>query len=122
MISGDIIRAKTNAELLNTLLGTHYQAWMKSVYEYANRRIWMIHIDNKNRNDWKNYKKGNIIVEENLRKYDFNGLRIDVRHNVERIEFSKRDGYFVFEGIYKYDKENSIDNEIRYWIKVSDQF
>ena len=122
MISGDIIRAKTNAELLNTLLGTHYQAWMKSVYEYANRRIWMIHIDNKNRNDWKNYKKGNIIVEENLRKYDFNGLRIDVRHNVERIVFSKRDGYFVFEGIYKYDKENSIDNEIRYWIKVSDQF
>ena len=122
MISGDIIRAKTNAELLNTLLGTHYQAWTKSVYEYANRRIWMIHIDNKNRNDWKNYKKGNIIVEENLRKYDFNGLRIDVRHNVERIVFSKRDGYFVFEGIYKYDKENSIDNEIRYWIKVSDQF
>ena len=90
MISGDIIRAKTNAELLNALLGTHYQAWMKSVYEYANRRIWMIHIDNKNRNDWKNYKKGNIIVEENLRKYDFNGLRIDVRHNVERIVFSKK--------------------------------
>ena len=68
------------------------------------------------------YNEDYIVFLKNLRKYDFNGLRIDVRHNVERIVFSKHDGYFVFEGIYKYDKENSIDNEIRYWIKVSEQF
>lgn len=122
MKSGEVIRVRTNAELLNELFGTNYKAWMKSVYEYRNRRVWMIHIDNKNRNDWKNYKKDNIIVEENLRKYDFDGLRIDVRYNVERIVFSKHDGYFVFEGVYKYDKKNSTDNKIRYWIKVSDQF
>ena len=122
MKTGEIIRVRTNAELLNELFGTNYKAWMKSVYEYGNRRVWMIHIDNKNRNDWRNYKKDNIIVEENLRKYDFNGLRIDIGYNVERIVFSKHDGYFVFEGVYKYDNEKSIDNEIRYWIKVSDQF
>ena len=122
MKSGEVIRVRTNAELLNELLGKNYKAWMKSVYDFGNNRIWMIHIDNKNRNDWRNYKKDNIIVEENLRKYDFNRLRIDVGYNMERIVFSKHDGYYVFEGVYKYDKENSTDNKIRYWVKVSDEF
>ena len=122
MKSGEVINVRTNAELLNELLGKNYRAYMKSVYDLSDRRIWMIHIDNKPRNDWKNYKKGGVIVEENLRPFDTSGLRADVRHNVERIVFSKYDGYFVFEGIYKYDKEKSKDSEIRYWVKVSDQF
>ena len=82
----------------------------------------MIHIDNMPRNDWRNYKKGDVIVEENLRPYDTTGLRTDVRYNVERIVFSKHDGYFIFEGKYRYDKEKSRDSEIRYWVRVSDQF
>ena len=122
MKSGEVIRVRTNAELLNELLGKNYRAWMKSVYDFGNNRIWMIHIDNMPRNDWRNYKKGDVIVEENMRPFDLTGLRSDVRHNVERIVFSKHDGYFIFEGIYKYDKEKSKDSEIRYWVKVADQF
>ncbi len=122
MKSGEVIRVSTNAELLNELLGKNYGRWMKSVYDFGDKRIWMIHIDNKIRNDWRNYKKGDIIVEENLRPFDSTGLRSDVRHDVERIVFSKHDGYFIFEGKYRYDKEHSNDSEIRYWIRVSDQF
>ena len=124
MKSGEIVRVRTNAQLLNLLFGGNYKAWMKSVYDYDDnrKRIWMIHIDNKPRNGWRNYKKGDVIVEENLRPYDTTGLRTDVRHNVERILFSKHDGYFICEGKYRYDKEKSKDSEIRYWVRVSDQF
>ncbi len=122
MKSGEVIRVRTNAELLNELLGKNYGAWMKSVYDLEDKRIWMIHIDNKKRNDWRNYKRGDVIVEENMRPVDLTGLRSDVRHNVERIVFSKHDGYFIFEGKYRYDKEKSRDSEIRYWVKVSDEF
>lgn len=122
MKSGEVIRARTNAELLNELLGQNYKAWMKSVYDFAGKRIWMIHIDNKNRNGWRNYKKGDVIVEENLRPFDLTGLRSDVRPNLKRIVFSKYDGYFIFEGIYRYDKEKSKASEIRYWIMETDKF
>ena len=122
MKSGEIIRVRTNAALLNMLLGENYKAWMKSTYDIDGQRIWMIHIDNKIRNDWRNYKSGDVIVEENMDPFNTTGLRTDVRHNVERIVFSKHNGCFVFEGIYKYDKEKSKDSEIRYWVKVADQF
>ena len=122
MKSGEVIRVRTNAKLLNELLGQNYKAWMKSVYDFGDKRIWMIHIDNKPRNGWRNYKKGDVIVEENMRSYDKTGLRTDVRHNTVRIVFSKHKSYFIFEGKYRYDKEKSRDSEIRYWEKVSDQF
>ena len=122
MKSGEIVRVKTNAELLNLLCGANYQAWMKSVYDFGDKRIWMIHIDNKPRNDWKNYKRDDVIIEENMRPNSTAGLRSDVRPNTGRIVFSKHEGYFIFEGQYKYDKENSNASKIRYWVRVSDQF
>ena len=122
MKSGEVIRVSTNAELLNELLGKNYGGWMKSVYDFGDKRIWMIHIDNKPRNGWRNHKKGDVIVEENMSSYDKTGLRTDVRHNTVRIVFSKHESCFIFEGQYKYDKEHSNDSGIRYWVKVSDQF
>ena len=122
MKSGEVIHVRTNSELLNELLGKNYGGWMKSVYDFDDKRIWMIHIDNKPRNGWRNYKKGDVIVEENMRSYDKTGLRTDVRHNTVRIVFSKHESCFIFEGQYKYDKEHSNDSEIRYWTKIADQF
>ena len=122
MKRGEIVGKGTNAELLNLLFDKRYKAWMKSFYDFGDKRIWMIHVDNKPRNGWRNYKKGDVIVEENMRSYDKTGLRTDVGHNIVRVVFSKHDGYFIFEGLYKYDEENSRDDGIRYWIKVSDEF
>lgn len=42
MKSGEVIRVRTNAELLNELLGQKYKAWMKSVFDFDGKRIWMI--------------------------------------------------------------------------------
>ena len=111
MRSGEIVRVRTNAELLNELFGQNYKAWMKSVYDFGDKRVWMIHLDNQERNGWKNYKINNTIIEENLYPDDLTGLRVDVRPNNLRIVFSKHNNCFVFEGIYKYDKEN--ENIIR---------
>ena len=122
MKSGDTIYLRTNAELLNELFGTNYKAWMKSVYDYGTKRVWLIHLDNKERNGWKNYKSVNTIIEENLRPDDVSGLRMDVKPKNERIVFSKHDDYFVFEGIYNYDIEKSNEKTIRYWFKVCNEF
>lgn len=122
MRSGEIIRVRTNAELLNELFGLNYKAWMKSVYDFDDKRVWMIHLDNQERNGWKNYKIKNTIIEENLYPDDLTGLRVDVRPNNLRVVFSKHNNHFVFEGIYMYDKERSDASKIRYWQKVAEEF
>ncbi len=122
MKSNDVINVKTNSELLNELLGTDYTGWMKSYYDTEDNRIWMIHLDNQPRSNWRNYESGDTIVEENLDRRDTSGVRTDVRPDAERIVFSNENGFFVFKGIYKYDKERSRCDGVRYWLKVSDEF
>ena len=122
MKSNDVINVKTNSELLNELFGTDYTSWMKSYYDTEKNRIWMIRLDNQTRNNWRNYESGDTIVEENLDRRDTSGVRTDIRPDAERIVFSNENGFFVFKGIYKYDKERSRCDGVRYWLKVSDEF
>ena len=122
MKSKEVINVRTNAELLNELFGTDYASWMKSYYDTEKNRIWMIRLDNQTRNNWRNYESGDTIVEENLDRRDTSGVRTDVRPDAERIVFSNENGFFVFKGIYKYDKERSRCDGVRYWLKVSDEF
>lgn len=122
MKSKEVIKVRTNAELLNELLGTDYTSWMKSYYDTEKNRIWMIRLDNQTRNNWRNYESGDTIVEENLDRRDTSGVRTDIRPDAERIVFAKENGFFVFKGIYKYDKERSRCDGVRYWLKVSDEF
>lgn len=122
MKTGEFIYAKTNAALLNELFGTDYASWMKSYYDTEKNRIWMIRLDNQTRNNWRNYESGDTIVEENLDHRDMSGVRTDIRPDAERIVFAKENGFFVFKGIYKYDKERSRCDGVRYWLKVSDEF
>ena len=50
-----IVHARTNAEFLNKAFGTHYQAWMKSRWEYdADTWVWMVRFDGRARQEWKN--------------------------------------------------------------------
>ena len=80
MRKGDVIKVKTNAELLNKLFGTNYNGWQKSVYDCEGIRVWMIYLDHKERNKWRNYKDGNLIVEENMAPVEEQyGLRSDTR-------------------------------------------
>lgn len=93
MKSNDVINVKTNSELLNELLGTDYTGWMKSYYDTEDNRIWMIHLDNQPRNNWRNYESGDTIVEENLDRRDTSGVRTDIRPDAERIVFAKENGF-----------------------------
>lgn len=122
MKSKEVIKVRTNAELLNELLGTDYTSWMKSYYDTEKNRIWMIRLDNQTRNNWRNYESGDTIVEENLDHRDTSGVRTDIRPDAERIVFAKENVFFIFKGIYKYDKERSRCDGVRYWLKVSDEF
>lgn len=58
-----IIIAKTNAEFLNQEYGTDYKAFMKSRWSYTdNTWVWMVHLDSKVRNGWRN----RIISEDEI--------------------------------------------------------
>lgn len=120
MRRGDVIRVSTNAELLNYVFGTHYKAWMKSVYDYGSSWVWMIHLDGVVRNGWRNLKYSDCIKEENLSKNTY-GLRTNVGP-LKRIVFSKHSGYFVFEGVYEYDRQRSNIHSTRYYNLIEEEF
>ncbi len=56
-----IVFAKTNAEFLNKTYGTDYDAFMRGRWSYdKDTWVWMIRLDNKIRQGWKNR-----IISEN---------------------------------------------------------
>jgi hypothetical protein len=118
MKKGDIVRVKTNAELLNYLFNKDYKQWMKTTYEYNNHIVWMVHFDGEKRDGWKNHLGEKLIIEENTNRL----VQEPKTYLQKRIVFSKHNGYFIFEGIFKYDKEKSNPTSIRYYNLLSETF
>ena len=62
------VHAKTHAEFLNTVFGTDYKQWMKTVWPYHSNTdftVWMVRFYGE-KGGWKNrvLENGNVIREE----------------------------------------------------------
>lgn len=121
---GETVKARTNAEFLNELLNKNYKQWYKGRYLFSdNSVIWMIRIDDCERNGWKNtFLNENTILE----KYNSNSNSITHKTDyLNRIVFDIQDSLqgriYIFRGIYKYcEKESSLGKNVL--AKISDVF
>ena len=109
--AGEVIYAKTNAELLNGLLGTHYKAYMKA-YRFLDtgEMLWMPRLDGKVRSGWKNTLQNAQIVEEYVggRPYPSEigiGLKGQIRIVFEKFDHAK---YFVFRGVFEVESNATL--------------
>lgn len=135
---GDIVEAKTHAELLNKLFGMAYKGWMKTAWNYSeNEIVWMPALDWtertwKKRNGkeviWRNRVDGNRIIEEHMEGEftDWNDIPAQVLLNKRRIVFSVHyDGnkrIYKFQGVYKYNEKDSDINKSHCYDRISDRF
>ena len=106
--AGEVIYAKSNAELLNTLLGKHYKAWMKSYIPLdVGEMLWMPRLDGVVRAGWRNTMQNGKIIEEYVggRPYPSNinlGLEVRRRAVFEKCDWGK---YFVFRGVFELESD-----------------
>ena len=117
--AGEVIYAKTNAELLNMLLGTHYKAWMKA-YRFLDtgEMLWMPRLDGIVRSGWENTMQNGQIVEEYVggRLYP-SEIGIGLKGQI-RIVFEKFDQrYFIFRGVFKLDPDFTLRRRVFRLIK-----
>ncbi len=101
--AGDIIYVKTNAELLNILLGKHFKAFMKSYISLGvGEMLWMPRLDGVVRSGWKNMMQNGQIIEEYVGGLPYpsninSGLEMRRRAVFEK--FDQR--YFIFRGVFE---------------------
>lgn len=129
MKAGDIIKARTHAELLNEVFGTNYKQWYKSVWEYdSNYIVWMVRFDGKNRSGWVNeFISPDEIREENLyNATKWNGKTVLYNTGQKRLTFEIDESgltrKYIFKGVFAPDEEKSNPYRVRYYYKVSDTF
>ncbi len=106
--AGEVIYAKTNAELLNTLLGKRYKAWMKAGYPLRfGEMLWMPRLDGKVRAGWRNTMQNGQIIEEYVGGQPYPSNIYDGLNIKRRAVFEKRDrgGYFVFRGVFELESD-----------------
>ncbi len=114
--AGDIIPVRTNAELLNTLLGTTYKAWMKTIYHLGNGEfIWIVEIDGKVRSGWSNTWQNGKIVERYVYappypRNIYDGLNITRRAVFEKCTAGGR--HYIFRGIFQLEEGATLTHRV----------
>ena len=129
MKNGEFIYAKTHAEFLNKVFGTHYKSWMKSVWTYNEDMIvWMVRFDGVNRDGWRNvFESKGCIKEENVsHKKVWCNAPIDSTLGFKKLVIEVDDSGFsrryIFRGVYLYNIEKSCPEFKRYYDKIADEF
>lgn len=134
---GEVVYAKTHAELLNELLGTDYKAWMKSSIKLPDGKLlWMIELGNfVSASGWINRQVGfDKISEKHIgTEFDFDahntykGAIIDRQpwNCADRVVFdmikSGTSRKYVFRGVFRLNKESStVDENI--WELIMDEY
>ena len=85
--------------------------------------VWMIHIDGKERNGWRNLwlDHGDIIREEHI-----GGNKMPHESNRDRIVFEIDDTStsrkYIFCGLYHYLQNESEPNNFRIYAKIKDSY
>ena len=104
------ISARTNAEFLNEVVGTKYKQWYKSGYKLSsNTLIWMVRIDNKSRQGWKNIWIDDDTILERFEVGNYS-LSTDVKEPY-RIVVEIQEGWsgrkYIIHGLFKCVKDET---------------
>jgi hypothetical protein len=103
--------AKTHAEFLNQAFGTNYRGFMKTRFPYdEDTWVWMVSIDGKVRNGWKNVKVSeNEIWEEYVLSGDPTYSKNQERTYRIAVDVTqaKNGRKYCILGKYEFDFENS---------------
>lgn len=131
---GDVIRARTNAELLNKLLGKNYKAYMKCRYPVGEGVAILLHeFDVVTPAGWQNTESEDGTVVERYCKRDDEKLKSHrgVPWGERRILFEKRraEECFIFKGVFELPAPDSeevrafgVTSDRRVWKKTADVF
>ena len=119
---GDVFYCRTNAELLNKLLGKHFAGFMKCHYPLTETYEIMLHeFDKVTTAKWLNQELSDGTVLERFvgdvkvfRQHD----KLPEKHRA-LFEKRKKEGTFVFKGIYRLCEESTIDRRI--WERIADE-
>lgn len=111
-----IVTARTYAEFLNKIFSTNYKAWYKSTYNYSDDTVvWIIRIDSKDRNGFKNYIEGNNIIEES-KSNPTRSLK-PIRMIFKVIDCENGLKNFVYLGKYMMSKDSTITRRVFVQVK-----
>ena len=138
--AGMVIRARTNAEFLNKMLGTSYRQWMKTCYNVPNGIIWMVEFGHKSaqwgnacrptyKEEWENiiYPTGDKILEYyHGASFLWSGKEVGVMEPHIRVVVEKRgngvDRVYIIHGVFAPLFEECEFPRKRIYHKVSDVY
>ena len=104
-----IIYARTHADFLNQVFGTNYKQYMRGRWKYNDSTwVWMVYMDGKVRNDWRNRIVSNdeIWEERVCGDTDYHGEPEKPYRIVVRIVDTSRGREYHILGLYKFDFES----------------
>lgn len=120
---GEIFYVRTNAELLNKVLGKNMKGYMKCIYPLTDNYALLMHtFDRVTTAGWLNREIPNgTVVEQfvgNKKIYAAHEGLPDHRYRA-LFEKHKDEGRFIFKGVYKLAEESTSNRRV--WEKVADE-
>ncbi len=121
--AGEVIHVKTNAELLNTLLGTTYKRWMRTIRSlYNGSFIWIVEIDGKVRSGWSNTWQDGKAIERYVCAPPYPSNIYDGLNMKKRVAFEKCNAggrHYIFRGVFEIEQNFPLTHRVLHLI--SDQ-
>ena len=119
---GDVFYCRTNADLLNKLLGKHFAGFMKCHYPLTETYEIILHeFDKVTTAKWLNQELSDGTV---LERY-MGDVKVFWQHDElpekRRALFEKRreEGIFIFKGVYQLCEESTVNRRI--WKRIADE-
>ena len=119
---GDVFYCRTNADLLNKLFGKHFAGFMKCHYPLTETYEIMLHeFDKVTTAKWLNQELSDGTVLERFVgdvKVFWQHDKLPEKHRA-LFEKRKKEGTFVFKGVYRLYEGSTIDRRV--WERIADE-
>ena len=120
---------KSRAEFLNDVYHTKFKQHPQAIWSKpdGSKDVWMVRMDGKVHEDWKNTRYDNTIVEEyvgnDMKKLEQNKKTGIIRVAVCIVDSPEYPTYSRYEilGTYELDLQHSNLSRCRVWKKISDK-
>ena len=119
---GDVFYCRTNAELLNKLLGKHFAGFMKCHYPLTETYEIMLHeFDKVTTAKWLNQELSDgAVLERFVGDVKVFGQHDEIPEKCRAL-FEKRreEGIFIFKGVYQLCEESTVNRRV--WKRIADE-